>query len=277
MQDRKAHGCKCRNCGIELITQNKSTDTYCRFCSAPALVTEDFEKITAPELIIPFEVSKAQAKQIFSKHLTQRPLSAVALLQKVKSGFIREIYIPVKVADIQITTELKVLDNSGNETIRQIVSVSKGATVCQSRMFDEYLFRLLGEYDFSRTIAYDDVHASVPYEKPYESSLYQSFDELETASFKAATESLGDRKNISKVLSCRIIDKKENSKTVLVPVWILGNLSNGYTDQIFINGQTGRIVGEPPVSIKKALAIFGGIAAGCTLIGELIWMAVNGL
>ena len=47
--------------------------------------------------------------------------------------------------------------------------------------------------------------------------------------------------------------------------------------QIFINGQTGRIVGEPPVSIKKALAIFGGIAAGCTLIGELIWMVVNGL
>ncbi len=277
MNADKIHGCKCRNCGIELITQNKSTDTYCRFCSAPALVAEDFEKITAPELIIPFEVSKAQAKQIFSKHLTQRPLSAVALLQKVKSGFIREIYIPVKVADIQITTELKVLDNSGNETIRQIVSVSKGATVCQSRMFDEYLFRLLGEYDFSRTIAYDDVHASVPYEKPYESSLYQSFDELETASFKAATKSLGDRKNISKVLSCRIIDKKENSKTVLVPVWILGNLSNGYTDQIFINGQNGRIVGEPPVSIKKALAIFGGIAAGCTLIGELIWMAVNGL
>ena len=277
MQEAKLHGCKCRNCGIELITQNKSADTYCRFCSAPALIAEDFEKITAPELVIPFEVTKPQAKQILIKHLSQRPLSASALIQKVKNGFIREIYIPVKVADIQVTTELKALDSSGNETTQRIVSLSNGTTVCQSHMFDEYLFRLLGEYDFSHAIAYDDVHASIPYEKPYESSFYQAFDELEAASFKAAAESLGDRKNISKVLSCRIIDKKENSKTVLVPVWILGNLSNGYTDQIFINGQNGRIVGEPPVSIKKALAIFGGIAAGCTLFGELIWMAVNGL
>ena len=277
MQDRKVHGCKCRNCGIELITQNKSADTYCRFCSAPALMAEDFEKVTVPELVIPFEITKSQAKQIFTKHLSQRPLSASALIQKVKSGFIREVYIPVKVADIQITTELKALDNLGNETTQRIVSVSKAVTVCQSNMFEEQLFRLLGEYDFTRAVAYDDVHASIPFEKPYENSLCQSFDELETASFKAATESLGDRRNISKVLSCRTIDKKENSRTVLVPVWILGNLSNGYTDQIFINGQNGRIIGEPPVSIKKALAIFGGIAAGCTLIGELIWMAVNGL
>lgn len=240
-------------------------------------MAEDFEKVTVPELVIPFEITKPQAKQIFTKHLSQRPLSASALIQKVKSGFIREVYIPVKVADIQITTELKALDNSENESTQRIVSVSKGATVCQSNMFEEQLFRLLGEYDFTRAVAYDDVHASIPFEKPYESSLYQSFDELETASFKAATESLGDRRNISKVLNCRTIDKKENSRTVLVPVWILGNLSNGYTDQIFINGQNGRIIGEPPVSIKKALAIFGGIAAGCTLIGELIWMAVNGL
>jgi hypothetical protein len=277
MQEDKLHGCKCRNCGIELITLNKSSDTYCRFCGAPALMAEDFDDTAIPELILPFEISKAQAKQIFLRHLSQRPLCAAALFQKVKSGFIREVYIPVRVADIQVTTEVIVLENSGNEKTKQIKSESSGANICQSRMFDEYLFRLLSEYDFSRAVAYDDTHASIPFEKPSVFSMDLCFDELEGASIKEALESLGDRKTIRKVITCQPIDKKENSKTVLVPVWILSNLSNGYTDQIFINGQTGRIVGEPPVSIKKALAIFGGIAAGCTLIGELIWMVVNGL
>lgn len=277
MQEDKLHGCKCRNCGIELITLNKSSDTYCRFCGAPALMAEDFEGTAVPELILPFEISKAQAMQIFLRHLSQRPLCAAALFQKVKSGFIREVYIPVKVADIQVTTELTVLDNSCNEKTTQIKSESSGANICQSRMFDEYLFRLLGEYDFSRAVAYNDTHASIPFEKPSVSSMELCFDELEGASIKEALESLGDRKTIRKVISCQPIDKKENSKTVLVPVWILSNPRNGYTEQIFINGQNGRIFGEPPASIMKALAIFGGIAAGCTVIGELIWMAVNSL
>lgn len=277
MQEDKLHGCKCRNCGIELITLNKSSDTYCRFCGAPALMAEDFEGTAMPDLILPFEISKAQAKQIFLRHLSQRPLSASALFQKVKSGFIREAYIPVKVADIQVTTELTVLDNSGTEKSKQIKSESSGANICQSRMFDEYLFRLLGEYDFSRAVTYDETYASIPFEKPSVFSMDLCFDELEGASIKEALDSLGDRKTIRKVINCQPIDKKENSRTVLVPVWILSNIQNGYTDRIFINGQNGKTVGEPPVSIKKALAIFGGIAAGCTLIGELIWMAVNGL
>ncbi len=276
MNADKIHGCKCRNCGIELITQGRSTDTYCRFCGAPALTAENFEN-AIPELVLPFEVSKSQAKQIFARHLSQRPLAASALSQKVKSGFIRDIYIPVRVADIKVTTEVTVLDNFGDEKSVQISSESSKANICQSRMFDEYLFRLLGEYDFSHAVTYDDNHASVPFENPSGFSMELCFDELEAASIKAALDSVGDRNEIQKVINCQPIEKKEDSKTVLVPVWILSSISNGYSNQLFINGQSGKIIGEPPASIKKALAIFGGIAAGCTVIGELIWMVVNGL
>ena len=108
---------------------------------------------------------------------------------------------------------MTVLDNSCNEKTRRIKSESSGANVCQSRMFDEYLFRLLGEYDFSRAVAYDDTHASIPFEKPSVSSMQLCFDELEGASIKEALEPLGDRKTIRKVISCQPIDQKENSKT----------------------------------------------------------------
>lgn len=275
MNANKIHGCVCRNCGIEFITQNKSSDTYCRFCGAPALMAQDYEKINLPEFVLPFEVSKLQALQIVSKHLSQRPLSSSALFQKVKSGFIREVYIPVNVADIQVTTEVTVLDASGNERTKQVISRASDTAVCQSSMFDEYLFRLLGKYDFSRAVTYDSAHASIPFEKPAQFSSDRSFDELESVSFKAVIDSFGDRREIRKTLSSRQFDKNYDGKTVLVPVWILSNISKGYTDQIFINGQSGRIIGEPPASFRKGLAIFGGIVAGCTIIGELICTAVN--
>ena len=50
VNENKLHGCKCRNCGVEFITQSKSADTYCRFCGAPALLAEDFEIDGMPEL-----------------------------------------------------------------------------------------------------------------------------------------------------------------------------------------------------------------------------------
>ncbi len=277
MQDRKLHGCKCRNCGIKLITQNKSSDTYCRFCGAPALTAEDFESTDLPELVLPFEVSKSQAVQIFSRHLSQRPLSPSALSQKVKSGFIRQVYIPVRIADIQVTTEVTALDNRQKTKTVRILSETSDAKACQSRMFDKYLFSLLGEYDFSRAVTYDDTYAPIPFEKPDNSSMSHCFDEIEGASARKALDSLGDRDSYRKVLSCNAIDKKQHGKTILVPVWILSNISKGYTDQIFINGQSGKIIGEPPLNIKKALAVFFGIVGGCTVIGELIWMAVNAL
>lgn len=273
----KTHGCKCRHCGIELITQGKSSDTYCRFCGAPALLAADFENTPVPELALPFEVSKSQARQIFSRHLSQRPLSASALFQKVKSGFIREIYIPVSVGDLEITTEIKAIDNGGNTVTKQIVSSAGNTNACMSNMFDGYLYGLLGKYDFSRTVAYDEALAKIPFERSAESSHSSPMDELETESVRVAMESLGNRENIKKVLGCQKILTKQNCKTVLVPVWVLSNISHSYSSRIFINGQNGKIIGETPVSVKKALAIFGGIAAACTLIGELIWTAVNGL
>jgi len=227
--------------------------------------------------VLPFEISKIQARQIFSRHLSHRPLSATALFQKVKSGFIREVYIPVRVGDLEITTEITATDINDNLITKQIVSSAKNTNACRSNMVDSYLYNLLGEYDFSRAVAYDDSYAAIPFERSVEIPQSIPLDELETQSAQAAINSLGSRENIKKVISCQKKQTKQNCKTVLVPVWILSNLSRGYSNQIFINGQSGKIIGEPPVSAKKALAIFGGIAVACTIIGELIWMAVSGL
>ena len=276
MDVAKTHGCKCRNCGIELVTQGKSSDTFCRFCGAPALSATDFENVALPELVLPFEVSKLQARQIFSRHLSQRPLAHTALSHKVKSGFIREVYIPVCVGDLEITTEIKAADNSDNVITKQIVSSAKGTNTCRSNMVDSYLYTLLGEYDFSRAVTYDESHSAIPFERPVDIAQSIAMDELETESVKAVMESLGNRDNFKKILSCQKTQTKQNCKTVLVPVWILSNLYRGYSSQIFINGQNGKIIGEPPVSAKKGLAIFGGIAAACALLGELIWMVVSG-
>lgn len=281
MNDSKTHGCKCRNCGIELITQNQSADTFCRFCSTPALIAADYENVNMPELVIPFEITKHQARQILLQYLSARPLAVSAFSQKVKNGHFSAMYFPVCLADIEVTADVHALSRDNTEIYRQLTSTAKNVHSGISQILDTFRFRNLGSYSFDKAIAYRPEHAEIPFENPAttaeKATLDIPKDELETASIKEAMDSLGNRENIQKILSCEATVSDCKAKSVLVPVWVLSHTSNGYTHQITVNGQSGEINGEPPISFKRIASIFGCIAAGCTVIGELIWMLVNGI
>ena len=281
MNEGKLHGCKCRNCGIELITQSRSADTFCRFCGAPALIAQDYEKTSEPELVIPFETDKYHARSIFLRYLSKRPLLSSVFSQKVKSGNFAAIYIPVCLADINVNTDINISDEIGYKSTERMTSSAKNMSSSMSRNANDYLLRDIGPFDFSGAVAYGKEHSEVPYERsktePLEEILANQIDEISTSCVKEANRIFAQQEYGKRIDSCKKADITYSCKNVLVPLWVLNAQQNGYTHQIFINGQSGKIVGEPPVSAKRAAAIFGIVAAACTVIGEFIWMAVNGL
>ena len=281
MNEGKLHGCKCRNCGIELITQSRSADTFCRFCGAPALIAQDYEKTSEPELVIPFEVDKHHARNIFLRYLSKRPLISSVFSQKVKSGNFAAIYIPVCLADITLQTDVNTSDEIGYKATGRMISTAKNMTASMSRNANDYLLRDIGPFDFNSAVTYGNEHSEVPYERSttasFEEILANPIDEISTSCVKEANRIFAQQEYGKRIDSCKKADVTYSCKNVLVPLWVLNFQQNGYTHQIFLNGQSGKIVGEPPVSIKRTAAIFGVIAAACTVIGEFIWMAVNGL
>lgn len=281
MNEGKLHGCKCRNCGIELITQSRSADTFCRFCGAPALIAQDYEKANEPELVIPFEINKSHAQSIFLRHLSKRPLVSSAFSQKVKSGNFAAIYVPVCLADICMHTDVNLSDEIGYKTTEKMTSTAKNMPVSMSKNANDYLLRDIGPFDFDSAVVYGSEHSNVPYERfpanISEEALAHPIDEIETSCVKAANRTFGKQGYGNRIDNCKKTDVTYSCKNVLVPVWVLNLQHNGYAHQVFINGQSGKIIGEPPVNAKRAASIFGIIAAACTVIGEFIWMAVNGL
>ena len=282
MNDGKIHGCRCRNCGIELITQNKSADTFCRFCGAPALVAADYENTSIPELALPFEINKAQAGNMFLRYLSARPLAASIFSQKVKRGQFSALYLPVCLSDIDITTQVTAQTVDGQNLSSRVLSTAKSAHASLSNVLDTFNFMNLGEYDFSKAVAYSSEMSEIPFEKPAVYSdekhlLDLPIEEIETQAIQTGIDSIGGREKARKNLKTQITHQSFLTKQVLVPVWILSHTANGYTQQIIINAQNGEIRGEPQISLSRIAAIFGGIAAGCAVVGELIWITVNAL
>ena len=56
----------------------------------------------------------------------------------------------------------------------------------------------------------------------------------------------------------------------MLPVWMLSTNYKGKIYRFAMNGQTGKFVGELPISWAKFWAFFAGIAGGVTLLGTII-------
>jgi hypothetical protein len=61
----------------------------------------------------------------------------------------------------------------------------------------------------------------------------------------------------------------------MLPVWILSTKYNGKVYKFAMNGQTGKIVGELPVSKGKFAAYLGIITAVLTLISSIIFVLLG--
>ena len=70
--------------------------------------------------------------------------------------------------------------------------------------------------------------------------------------------------------------KNVNSFYVLLPVWMV-SYDYERAEHIFaMNGQTGKVVGKPPISRGKVAAWFSGIAGGTFLALKLVSLMMGG-
>lgn len=62
----------------------------------------------------------------------------------------------------------------------------------------------------------------------------------------------------------------------MLPVWMVYYDYNNSVHTFAMNGQTGKVVGKPPISYKKVAAWFGGIAGGAFISLKLLALIMGG-
>ena len=275
MDNDKKHGCKCRNCSVQLVTQGKSADTYCRLCGVPALTAQNYENTAVPDKIIEFEIDKSKARRLFMKYLSARPLICGGFMQKVKSGNFAAVYIPVCITDTAFGTDITSAYGSSHTDTSACDIITN-----LSSFADEFLFSLLAPYDFEKLIDYSEEHTKIPFEffsqEIAQEKVKEKIDEIRVQAVSECKKNIIHEGHL-KIDNCTHTVSSRNDRYVLLPVWVLSCNTKSFSGRIFMNGQSGKIIGNPPPSIARIAGIFGAVAATCTLAGEFIYMAVNGL
>ena len=83
------HSYTCKNCGANIVLNKMDISTKCQYCNTNALVSLDDLPGLTPEIIIPFKISKENAKTEFYKRVKKRnflPLKFKKNLPKAEIG-----------------------------------------------------------------------------------------------------------------------------------------------------------------------------------------------
>lgn len=284
----------CNNCGAVLITDANTTATTCSFCGAGVVLGDRLSGSLAPVKVIPFSISKEQAQEAFKKWCRRGLLTPSDCMTADRIKNITGLYVPFWLYDINGRGEVEATctrvrtytmgDWIYTETkwyhVYRKVDLNYNRIPCDaSKKMEDGLMDKLEPYQYNNLKDFQ-----MPYLAGYISEKYDFTDEQMLPRIKERVSSYVDsyiRSTISGYSSVNINResiniRKRKADYTLMPVWMVC-YDYRQAEHIFLmNGQTGKIVGKPPLSKAKIASWFAGISLGTFIIFRLLTLLTGG-
>lgn len=282
-------GYKCSTCGTKLMAGTDTDISRCSSCGNSTLIKEK-SILKVPDGIIPFEISRDKAAEIFRKWVEKRRFAPNDLKQFAKFEKISGIYTPVwnfsfsSAFRYSLIGIKKTLDSYYNEVRNEYYIQKTIEDKCESRIysanarmeeemaiqFDDYDFQKLRPYSPEYILGYTAFDTDVDIHKLY-NSIEKEVKEENDEKIKLKLEDEYDYvEDFTSVVKLRDV----NFNYTYVPVWANHYTYKGKEYHCYINGQTGTAIGSSPKSAGKilgtVLGILGGIGALALIILSLI-------
>jgi len=284
----------CNNCGADLLATPETAATKCSFCGAGVVLADRVSGERRPQLVIPFTVSRDEAIRAFKKWCRNGLITPRGFMSADRIQSITGIYVPFWLYDLNghvhveavctkvrtysdgdyLYTETSFFDASREINLNYVMVPADA-----SRKMDDAFMDLLEPYHYGQLKEFQ-----TPYLAGYLAETYQYTDEELLP--RAKNKIIGFiedyiRSTYAGYASVKYRNKqidirKINSYYVLFPVWMVVYDYDNFKYTFAMNGQTGKVVGKPPISFGKVAAWFAGVAAGTFLVLKTVAFALGG-
>lgn len=280
----------CQNCGGNLVTDENTSSTVCPYCGSPVILKERLSGDLKPDYVLPFKQDKSVILDTYYKYVKKHLF--------VKSDFLNKNELDAKFQGIYVPYWLFTTDTEGSANFR--------AEIVTSWSDSDYVYTKTSHYALYRAgqISYDHLphdassrmpdalmesvepfyfknakpfsaeylsgHAADRYDVPVkdvEQHVNERMRNTLVDFFRRST--IGYTHVTCTSSSITLIDPKV--EYALYPVWIFNSLYKGKKYTFGMNGDTGKMTGNLPLSIGKFFLWFfiwilglGGIAFGIT-------------
>jgi hypothetical protein len=262
--------------------------TSCPYCGNPTVVPGRFSGTLRPNYIIPFKMDKEAAIVALRHHYRGKPFLPGSFRKDNHLQEIKGIYVPFWLfdgeadADITFHTTRSHMHREGDYevTVTEHYDVRRAGKVtfekipvdASTKMPDDHMDSI-EPYDYTELCPFSTAYLPGYLADKYDVSPEDSARRADERACRSAVACLADTVRGYQTCSPTYQDvalRRGRVQYALLPVWLLNTKWNGKNYLFAMNGQTGRLTGDLPVSRGRFWACFAGIAVPLAAILALI-------
>jgi hypothetical protein len=248
----------------------------------------------APALVVPFSINKEQAQEAFKKWCRKGLLTPRDFMTADRIKNITGIYVPFWLYDMNGRGEAEatctkvrtyevgewIYTETKYYHVYRKVDLNYSRIPCDaSQKMEDGMMDKLEPYQYSNLKDFQ-----MPYLAGYISEKYDFDDEQMLPRIKQRVSSYVENFIRSTISGYTTVNfhrmdmniRKKKADYTLMPVWMVCYDYKKAEHIFLMNGQTGKVVGRPPLSKARMAAWFMSISAGCFFLFRIITMLSGG-
>ena len=300
--DKEMKGMKvysCESCGGEIIVDETASSTCCPYCGNNILVSKQLSGDLKPNLVIPFKNDKENVLGSLKSFFKKKPLLPGSFSKDNVVEEVKPLYVPFWLFDAGVEGRVRF---KGEQTrrwsdsqydyretkyyslVRDGVIAFDHVPVDGSKKMQDELMESIEPYDFSEAVEFNAGYLAGYAADRYDVSKDETFARATTrfreGTIQAFRSDIHGYENVT-CADSSIQLSDTNAQYALYPVWLLNTKWKDKQFRFAVNGQTGKIAGNLPVSVGKAIMfwsifflVFMAICIGIGAIAENIVMGI---
>jgi len=283
-QRNDIRGCRCPRCGLVLEAM-EGQHACCPQCGQPGMTEHTVQGARQPDGVIPFQIDREQAQAAFRRFLRHRPLLPRRFARKKQMREMTGVFVPCWLFDCQVEADLS-YSATRNVTWREekfrvtrtdhFLSRRKGSmafegvlTNASSRLglgHDTGLFDMNRLQDYtSRNV---EGHGAVCGDMGVETGIRRANERMD-ALIRASAHRTTGQYDAAMLKNIHVDITRGKIRYVWLPIWRLNGRYRRKQHVFLVNGQTGTVSGEMPVSVHQCMlwTLFLGVLFGAAFLG----------
>lgn len=259
----------CPSCGGELSPGQFTSAGKCPFCGNAIIYDERVSGVYEPNTMIPFKISKKKAVECMQEEFKSRKYTPKSFLTEKTLKNMEGYYVPFFLYDYHVNSKYqgdgtktrtwregnyRCTETSYYKVIREMEADYDNVPADASIAMNDGVMDLMEPYDYKLLTDFDPRYLSGFFGDVYN----MSADEIEERARDKVTKSAGHLMmnsmasfSLSKPEVDTLTSYRGETEFALFPVWKYTYVYRSLPYDFYVNGQTGKVIGETPVSKAK--------------------------
>ena len=250
----------CSSCGAQLVTDTNTVVTKCLFCGSQQMIKERLSGKFAPKEILPFKIDKKTFENQYAQYIKKRWFAPNEFRNNPNVIETRGLYVPFYIYDMDETiyargmAERREKDNTYHKYFELKLKDKITSPQDASKNLDDDIMTSLEPFHLNELTEFNPAYITGFLSETgneEEENLHKKAEERASYSARRKVDSKVRGGYHFKAGTVNVDFTNSVSKYVLMPVWFFNTWFSEKKYSYALNGQTGKIVGQIPLSKSK--------------------------